>query len=156
MGVGRAEVLLFSIVIEFLTKVGWCLVLFTNVMVRLMFLAMHALWLPCYVSAWFRGLFVSCCVSILLWPNCWFPRFILLCPNQYRVNCSESVSFVAECWTFPFRSLREFAVHCFLFVTVFYTAQFLFPTFCLTLPNSVRDEKFGNGAVRSRAVYVLT
>ena len=30
----------------------------------------------------------------------------------------------------------------------FYTAQFLFPTFCLTLPNSARDETFGNRAVR--------
>ena len=155
MGVGRAEVLFFSIVIKFLTKVGWCLALFASVMVRRMVLAMYALWLPYYVSAWFRQLFVSCCVSILLWPICWFQRFIQLCPNQYRMNCSESVSFVAECWTFPFRSLREFAVHCFLFMTVFYTAQFLFPTFCLTLPNSMRDEKFGNGAVRCGAVCVL-
>ena len=51
-----AVILLSSIVIKFLTKVGWCLVLFANVMVRLIFLAMHALWLPYYVSAWFRQL----------------------------------------------------------------------------------------------------
>ena len=36
-----------------------------------------------------------------------------------------------------------------------HTSQFLIPTFCLTLPNSVRDEKFGIRFVRCRMVYVL-
>ena len=45
---------------------------------------------------------------------------------------------------------------CSLFVTTFHTTQFLFPTFCLTLPYSVRDEKFGNRFVHCRVVYVFT
>ena len=35
----------------------------------------------------------------------------------------------------------------------FHNARFMLPTWCRTLPNSVRDETFGNRSVRCRAVY---
>ena len=38
----------------------------------------------------------------------------------------------------------------------FYNVRFVIPTFCLTLPNSVRVEKFGITRVRCQAVHALT
>ena len=80
-----AVILLSSIVIKFLTKVDWLLFLFVSVMVRIMFLSMHASWPPYYVSGWFRQLLFSCrVVSDFDMAKLMIPTLCLILPDPVR------------------------------------------------------------------------
>ena len=110
--------------------------------------------LPACLNACLNACLLACLPAVL--PACMLACFAclhacLLCLPACLPAC------LSACLLACFNSIRdELFAMCSLFVTTFHTTQFLFPTFCFTLPYSVRDEKFGNRFVHCRSVYAFT